>query len=888
MEAATSSSPNTSLLWRTSLRYLLRHPWQIGLCILGVALGVAMIVSIDLANAGATQAFTLSTEAVAGRATHQVVGGPSGLDEQLYRRMRVDLGLRRSAPIVAGYVGVPALEGITMQLLGVDPLAEAPFRSYTTGTEAQDQNTDLTALLITPNTALMSAQTARRYGIERGDTLELQIGSRQPVVQIIGLLNPDDALSRRALESLLITDIATAQEVLGQVGQLSRIDLILETEQAATGTGSAAPAPEEVRAMLPPGAELTRPAARTNTLEQMTQAFELNLSALSLLALLVGIFLIYNTMTFGVVQRRALLGTLRCLGVTRRQVFRLILAEAVVISLIGSLIGMGLGILLARGLVVLVTRTINDLYFVVTVRELALDPLVLLKGGALGVGATVIAALVPAREAMRVSPRMALSRSSIEAHIRRMVPRAALLGLGLMALGGILLALPTFAISVLPTGVELTRVETPQAQVQTLALAFAGMFAILIGCALLTPGVTVGFMALARPLLGRMFGLLGRMAARDVVNALSRTSVAIAALMVAVSVTIGVGVMVDSFRQTVITWLDQSLVSDIYVSPPSRTSNRVDTTIDPAIAAAFAQLPGIAGQTRFRNVQVETPVGPTTLVAIDRAAGQRGGQRFKQVSRDAAWDAFADGAIFISEPLAYRTGLRAGDSLRLRTDQGEQTFPIAGVYYDYTSDRGVIQMDYATYRAYWNDAQISSFGLYVEPDVDADALVQELREQVGSQANLVINSNRTLRANTLAIFDRTFAITAVLRVLATIVAFIGILSALMALQLERARELGMLRANGLTPRQLWGVVISQTSLMGLTAGILAAPVGIILALVLIHVINRRSFGWTLELSLDPALFAQSLLVAVTAALLAGIYPALRMGRTSPAHALREE
>jgi putative ABC transport system permease protein len=888
MEVATSSSSGATLLWRTSLRYLLRHPWQIGLCILGVALGVAMIVSIDLANASATQAFTLSTEAVAGRATHQVVGGPTGLDEQLYRRMRVDLGLRQSAPIVEGYVSVPALEGITMQLLGVDPLAEAPFRSYTTGAEAQDQNTDLTALLVTPNTALMSVQTARRYGIERGDTLELQIGSRQPAVRIIGLLNPNDALSRRALENLLITDIATAQEVLGQVGQLSRIDLILDTEQAATGADTTALAPEAVRAMLPPGAELTRPAARTNTLQQMTQAFELNLSALSLLALLVGIFLIYNTMTFGVVQRRALLGTLRCLGVTRRQVFRLILAEAAVISLIGSLIGMGLGILLARGLVVLVTRTINDLYFVVTVRELALDPLVLLKGGLLGVGATVIAALVPAREAMRVSPRMALSRSSIEAHIRRMVPRAAFLGLGLMALGGILLALPTFAISVLPTGVELTRVETPQAQVQTLALAFAGMFAILVGCALLTPGVTVGLMALARPLLGRMFGLLGRMAARDVVNALSRTSVAIAALMVAVSVTIGVGVMVDSFRQTVITWLDQSLVSDIYVSPPSRTSNRVDTTIDPAIATAFAQLPGIAGQTRFRNVQVETPVGPTTLVAIDRAAGRRGGQRFKQVSRDAAWDAFADGAIFISEPLAYRTGLRAGDRLRLRTDQGEQTFPIAGVYYDYTSDRGVIQMDYATYRAYWNDAQISSFGLYVEPGVDADVLVQELREQVGSQANLVINSNRTLRANTLAIFDRTFAITAVLRVLATIVAFIGILSALMALQLERARELGMLRANGLTPRQLWGVVLSQTSLMGLTAGMLAAPVGIILALVLIHVINRRSFGWTLELSLDPALFAQSLLVAVTAALLAGIYPALRMGRTSPAHALREE
>jgi putative ABC transport system permease protein len=301
----------------------------------------------------------------------------------------------------------------------------------------------------------------------------------------------------------------------------------------------------------------------------------------------------------------------------------------------------------------------------------------------------------------------------------------------------------------------------------------------------------------------------------------------------------------------------------------------------------LAAVEGVGGVTRFRSVQLETAVGPTTLVAVEPAAGhERGSFRFVE-GGERAWTAWDAGAVLISEPLAYRSGLGVGDSLELRTDKGLHSFPIAGVYYDYTSDRGVIRLRYDIYRANWDDAALSSLALYAAPGVDVDELVGRLRAAAGD-ADVVVGSNRSLREGTLEIFDRTFAITAVLQLLATVVAFIGVLSALMALQLERARELAMLRANGLTPAQLWGLVLTQTGLMGLTAGLLATPLGLVLALVLIYVINRRSFGWTLNLSLDPALFLQALLVALVAAILAGIYPALKMSRTSPAMALREE
>ncbi|MCU0493771.1 MAG: ABC transporter permease [Chloroflexaceae bacterium] len=866
----------SSILIRTSLRYLLRYPWQFGLCVLGVALGVAVVVAIDLANASARRAFALSTETVTGRATHQIVGGPTGLDESLYRRLRLEAGIRPAAPLVDGYVNAPDLGGQTMQLLGVDALAEGPFRSYLAGPGAEvgraGGNVDLATLIVQPNAVVMSSETATRFSIQPGGSLRLRIGSEERMVQVVGLLQPTDNLSSRALESLLISDVATAQELLGMVGKLSRIDLILPPDANESA----------IAALLPPGVELTRPATRSNALEQMTRAFELNLSALSLLALVVGMFLIYNMMTFSVVQRRGLIGTLRCVGVSQRQIFALVLAEAAVISLLGSAFGLLLGVLLGQGLVQLVTQTINDLYFVVTVRSLELAPAVLLKGLLLGIGATLAAAAVPAWEATRTPPRTVLRRSSMEERIRRAVPMLAVAGLVLLALGGGLLALPSdFRFWILDFRLQ-------DGSVWGLYIAFAALFFVVIGCALLTPAATVGAMALLRPLLGRAFGLLGRMAARDVVASLSRTAVAIAALMVAVSVTIGVGIMVGSFRGTVVSWLEQTLVADIYVSPPSNVANRTDTTVDPALVERFVTAPGVAGYSIFRSVQVDTPAGPTSIVAV-RSTSDRGqaAVRFTEGDGDQTWSAIANGAVLISEPLAFRTGLGQGDTLSLRTDQGQHDFPIAGVYYDYTSDRGVIRMEEAVYRRFWNDQAISSFALYAAPGVAVDELVQQLRG-LAPGANLVVGSNRSLREGTLAIFDRTFAITAVLQLLATIVAFIGILSALMALQLERARELGMLRANGLTPRQLWGVVLSQTGMIGLTAGVLAMPVGVVLALVLVYVINRRSFGWTLELNLDPALFGQALLVALVAALLAGIYPAFKMSRTSPAMALREE
>ncbi|HMP41550.1 MAG TPA: FtsX-like permease family protein [Roseiflexaceae bacterium] len=852
----------TPILLRTSLRHLQRHPWQLVLAILGVALGVAVVVAIDLANESARRAFAISAETITGRATHQISGGPRGLDQELYRRLRSELGIRTTAPVIEGMARSDALPGLTLQILGVDPLAEGPFRPYLAGETPALAGAFPSSFFSMPGAVLISADVADRYGLDTTDhaQFDLLIGTRRMPATIVGLLEPADDASRRALDGLLIVDIATAQEWFGMYGQLSRIDLIINEDPAGAATL------ERIQGILPPGSTIERPERRTQAIQQMTAAFELNLSALSMLALIVGMFLIYNTMTFAVVQRRGMLGTLRCLGVSRSQILLLILGEALLVGLVGALLGLGLGLILGRGLIPLVTQTINDLYFAVTDRSVTISPLPLLKGFALGLLATLAAAALPAAEATSTPPRTVLRRSSYEDRVRRLIPLVAAAGGIMVACGGALLLIPS----------------------RNLVIGFAALFAVTIGAAALTPAALLGLMRPLHFVLGRFLGMLGRMAARDVVASISRTSVAVAALMIAVSVTIGVGLMVGSFRQTVERWLEQTIRADVYVSAPGGAANRLDAPLPAAVVEQLAAAPEVERVRRYRSVTLDTAHGPVLTVALDVAPDDRVGFQFLGGDPAQIWHLFETDGLLISEPLAFHYGLQPGDKLVLRTARGEQAFPIAAVFYDYGTDRGVIMLPFERYRLLWEDPTITSLGLYVAPDADVDQVVQALRSRldVGDMVN--IRSNRALRETSLEIFDRTFAITRVLQLLATIVAFIGILAALMALQLERARELGMLRANGLTPGQLWGLVLTQTGLMGLAAGLLAVPVGIAMAGVLVYVINKRSFGWTLLFELDATLFGQALAVAVVAALLAGIYPAWRMARTSPALALREE
>ena len=602
----------------------------------------------------------------------------------------------------------------------------------------------------------------------------------------------------------------------------------------------------------------------------MTAAFELNLSALSLLALVVGMFLIYNTVTFSVVQRRPLFGILRSLGVTSEQLFLMILAEASALSLVGSLLGLGLGVILGRGMVGLVTQTINDFYFVVNVQDIDIPPLSLLKGLVIGVGAALIASAIPAYEAMKTTPLTSMRRSTLESKTAKLLPYMLL---GWVVLGGL--------------GALMLMVQG------NLILSFAGLFAVLIAFALLSPPVTAVAMRAITPILSKLLGALGRMAPRDIVRSLSRTSIAVAALMVAVSVIIGVSIMIGSFRGTVTQWLSQTLQADIYLSPPTVTASQTPGLLADEVVDVATTFTGIQQTVTARNLEVILP-DYERLVELVAVSGDvsRGNRAYAWVDGDQAdlWDRFQRGeGVIISEPLVLKENIPVPPPpITLDTPQGSQAFPVLAIMYDYASDRGTILLDAGTYSTIWDETAVSTMGLFVEEGQDVDVVVEALKQEMNGRSDVVVQSNQAIREEALAIFDRTFAITAALRLLAIVVAFIGVLSALMSLQLERARELGVLRATGMTLRQLWGLTLLETGLMGGTAGLLAMPTGYVLAWILIYVINVRSFGWTLQMDLQPAYFLQAFAVALIAALIAAVYPALKLGNMVIATAVRSE
>ncbi|MBI4632082.1 MAG: FtsX-like permease family protein, partial [Chloroflexi bacterium] len=453
----------------------------------------------------------------------------------MYRQIRVDLGYRLSAPVVEGDGIALDLDAQPLHILGIDFFAEAPFRNFISNSNSTS-SIDLTRLYTQRRTALIGVGMAERYNIKQGDSVRVQINDQIVEIVIAGVLTPSEANSRRALDGLMIMDIAAAQESLGMIGKLSRIDLIANDDQV-----------KQLQNALPANTRIINASEQSNTVAQLTSAFQLNLTALSLLALIVGMFLIYNTMMFSVVQRRAVLGIMRALGVTGAQLFTLIVTEAAIASGIGAILGLGLGWVLGQGAVRLVTQTINDLYFSLTVSDAPLTLFTAIKGLGLGIGAGMLAAAAPAAEAAGVEPITAMRSSSFEDRVKTWIPIIA--GIGGALIGAGIIVLWSF---------------------NSIISSFAALFAIVIGLAMIVPIATNFFMRVVTML---PLGLLSRLAARTVTKAISRTSVAIASLMVAVSVTIGVSLMIDSFRATVINWLDLTLRADVYVSAGARAAS---------------------------------------------------------------------------------------------------------------------------------------------------------------------------------------------------------------------------------------------------------------------------------------------------------------------------
>jgi putative ABC transport system permease protein len=828
------------LLWAASIRHLLRHPAQLILALVGLSVGVGTIIAVDIATASSGRAFELSMQAVNGAASHAIVGGPQGLDERLYVELRRTVPTL--APVVEGYVVVGER---TMQLVGIDPFASA-------GLDRSGRDAGLGLGWFTePGAVVMAAATAQQLRLRVNDRFSVDVAGRRHPAVLIGTIAAD----RAGYDALVLTDIAQAQEWLGFIGRLSRIDASLPQ-----GAGTA-----ELASQLPPGVRLEEARGRAQQSVDMTAAFTTNLQAMSLLALMVSTLLIYGAISFAVVQRRRIIGILRAVGATRGNVFTIVLSEAAVLGAIGAGLGLLLGSAIGRGLVHLVSQTINDLYFVVAVNETVLPPSSVVKALLAGFGTALAGAWLPAMEVAGSSPQLGLRRSVLEA---RAVTLARKL---LFVSGGLAIA---SAIVTVTSG-------------RSLFAGFTALFLLLLSAATLTPAVLrMSAQACAR-VAGRV-SPIARLVFGDVAASLSRTGVAVAALGMALAAMIGVSIMVESFRESLRDWLGQTLRADIYVTAPGPGAGRPERRIDRDLVASMIATRGVADYGMSRRVTVELSQGPVPLEAVQFAHNDPVAETLIAGDPAVTWAAFEQGAIIVSDPFAYRSQLHVGSSLTLPTDSGPRSFRIAGIYREYGNDRGTIRINLPVYRQFWHDDAITAMGFYLAPSASTADVIAAFRVAARGKQALFIRSNAQLRDLSMSIFERTFVITRVLYWLAAGVAAIGLVSALLAWELERAHEIAILRALGLTPGGAGLLIEGQTGFMGLVALAAAIPAGLLTAVLLIDVINRRAFGWRIDVHLSVEQFGNALLLALGAALIAGVYPARRVAIATIASDIREE
>ncbi len=849
-----------SVLARANRNFLFQHPWQLTLALTGIALGVAVVIAIDLALESSLHSFQQINQVVSGKSTHRIIARNGNLDEKLYTQLRVKLGIPNLAPVLLGNIQLLGNPDQHFKIYGIDPFIEDTFQStWQLQTNQKNPAFSLVRLVSEPNTALIGKKTAEQLELGINGYFTVLTPNGPVKLKIIGILNQNSAISSQVLKNLIITDISTAQEILNRPGKLSFIEFKTKKDNNDNSLL------ESIRHHLATDILLTTSEDQIQSMRQMTKAFNINLKALGMLSLLIGMFLIYNTMTFLVIQRRRLIGSLRCIGVTRRQIFSLIISEALLLAIVGTVLGMFIGVLIGNGLLQLTSTTIETIYYQVGDVGLIISPEQLGKGIMMGIGATFLAILPPAWEATKVTPNSSLIRSQLETKINKLTRTTGILG-GVLVFGAIVLAFTTE---------------------KSIYLGLASIFILLFGFALMMPGCTVLMMKLLEKLCNHWLGILGTLPPKMVSSEISRTGVAIAALMIAVSATIGMDLMINSFRQTVSDWISTSLQADYYISASGGQTSHKKPLIDQRLKDKIAALPEVEMLSSVLHTQVISNSGLIKASVFELNDRSKHGFIFKNKIDSDLWQQFEQQhAIFITESLAYFRGLKIGDTLLLNTKNAKQAFPIIGIYSDYSGDQGHIAMTRKSYFQFWDDSGYTGIGIYAKTNTNLTQLETKLLNLI--TRDLALKSNQSIYKTSMEIFEQTFLITNALRWIAAGIAFTGIFSALMALQFERIKQFGILRAIGVTQRQLSVLIMSETGLIGLVAGVFAIPVGFFMAYILIFIVYLRSFGWTMAFHFDASVLFQGLVLALLAALLAGILPAIKMAQTKPAEALRTE
>lgn len=830
------------LFFRQVIRPALRHPLLPVLNIVSIGLGVAVFLAIQIANTGALSSFQNAVGLVAGRAHLEVRGD---IPDSLFPVIARASGVRSATPLVEGIITLPDEPGEYLRLLGVDPFTGDRLRVFEVGA-ADGTSLDIEAWLSDPRALAVPKM--------RENPLRVLAAGRSVVLQPRFLIRTDET-AITSDDRLAAMDIGWAQELLGLQGRLTSIQIELDDPLQAEALIP------QLQKLVPPDVTVAPPSRRGTETEAMLAAFQLNLTALSLVSMVVGVFLIYNSLSATVVRRRVEIGILRAVGATRAEISALFLGDGLLCGMLGS----GLGLLLAGPLAGLlaapVGKTVSSLYTLVSVGHLDMTPTQIALAFGVGIGASLLASWHPASEAASCQPVEVLHPG---AQITAFAFRS---GRWLFPGIALLLAAAGCSWAAYNGGGRY--------------LGFASVALLIAGFSLLVPAVVVAGCRILR-----FRSWMMRLGVQHLVRSLHRSAVTIAALAVAAAMTVSVSVMIYSFRASVSEWLEKTLVSDLFIAPAANEIAGLQSFIPVEAAEWVRQNPLVKNAGTFREIQVQWDGTPVALGVIEGRA--RGQLDFVSSLPDAERLFHSPGHVVVSESFANRHGTKSGDTLALISPQGPLPFVVAGVIKDFTRDSGLIMVDRPNFDPAWKDPRIHSLAIRLNNPAQATALAAEFRSRFGASGEYSIYTNADLRRRVMEIFDQTFAVTSVLRAIAVFVAVAGVVLSLTTLIVEREREIGVLRSQGASGGQIMGLVFTEAGLVGLFASLVGIACGAAMAMVLTWVINKAFFGWTIALRYPWDVLLATPLWIIPAAIAAAWLPALRASRIPPAQAIRFE
>lgn len=849
----------TVALYRLIVRPMAADPLRALLTVAAVALGVAVIVAVDLASEASMGSFRSSLESLEGSASYEITQ-VGGIPETVYGELARLAEPLAFSPRIEGFALLPET-GERVPLFGVDLVGDTTL--FETGLGALgampqpdfSAPVDVSAVWVSPS-----------LGVSAGDALTLIAGDRRLALEVQGVLEPPEA----AAGGFVLMDVALAQRALGRMGRLDRIYVHTRREERGHAQGGERDWPAVLAPLLPPAASILPAGTGTGDSRRMLGAFRWNLRMMSYAAILVGAFLIYNTISAYIVRRRRQIGIVRAVGASRAMVRAAFLFEGAVFGVLGVTAGLVLGRLLAIGTVETVGQTVSSLYVSSTPGEIALRPWTIAVAVVSGIGVSVLSAWWPAREAAGVAPTEAMAGAALDYEVRTAGRRS--------TIAAAVLAVLTAAFCLVP---PVDRIPVG---------GYLALVCLIGATAMISPRVSLLVLGLCGRWLTAPFGVVAGIAARGLAASLGRTSVIVSAMAVATALIVGMAVMVGSFRETVVNWIEHRLQADFYVSPAGGGGRGSSSTMSEAVAQKLEAVPGVMDVGRFRAYPIRYRDTPATLGLADVALYDRhSGIRFLEgPAPEAIWARLAAGdGVIVSELFGYHHDVHVDDTIRLPLGAEEVELRVAGVFYDYSGERGFVIGDRNALLGYLPDRRVSSLGVYLEPGAGFEESRRALARAV-SDREVVVTPARALRERSIEIFDRTFAITYALEVIAVLVAVLGMAEALLNLVFDRRVELAQLRMHGASMRQIRALILVQAGLIGLAACVLGLVAGAVWSQVNLLVIHQQSYGWSVQLHWPGPLLAAALGLILAASVASGLYPARVGARLDPVEVLRGE